>query len=122
MIHFVVFVTLAFLASSLELRMIKCLKSEKSICSVVYKYFGLKQERETYHTKSEDKIFIWEMGESRFSNTNYFFSIRVGADASWEIIRKSNIYDSRAAAIKIATALELPFSTRISKLNLEESH
>ena len=75
-----------------------------------------KQEREIYHSKDEDKIFIWEMGESRFSNTNYYFSIRVGADASWEIIRKGNIYDSRAAVIKIATALDLPFSTRISKL------
>ena len=45
-----------------------------------------------------------ELGESRFSNTNYYYSVRVidKAGRSEELIRRACLFDSRTAVIELA--------------------
>ena len=61
------------------------------------------------------------MGESRFTNTNYYYSIRVITEqGGWEIIKKSNIFSSRTSLLQLAELHALPHSTKIIKKEIAE--
>jgi hypothetical protein len=80
-------------------------------------------EREMYRVKEGDRLAIWEMGESRMSNTNYYYSVRVvGKDGSWNVIKRDCMFDARTAVMKLAHELQIPFSTKIvpMKTTIEE--
>lgn len=54
------------------------------------------------------------IGEDRFTNTNYYYSIViVDSDGHCEIIQKSNLFDARTAVITIGVTLDIPYSVKV---------
>ncbi len=78
---------------------------------------GFKVEKSEYKVKEGDKIGIWEMGETRFTHTDYYYSVRIVSEkGSCLAIKKACMFDAREAAIRLADQLCVPFSTKIVKM------
>jgi hypothetical protein len=62
---------------SLDLTVVSVRKGSKIAKVSTYRTLGLSLERKVYEVGEKDRLAIVELGESRFSNTNYYYSVRV---------------------------------------------
>lgn len=95
---------IGLLLLSLDLTVVSVRRGSKAARVATYRMLGLSLERRVCEVQEGDRLAIVELGESRFTNTNYYYSVRVVSRAgrSEELIRRACLFDSRTAAIELA--------------------
>ena len=103
MLHLIFVAAIGVILLSLDLTVVTVKKGSKVARVSTYGMLGLTLERRQVSVGEGDRLSIVEMGESRFSNTNYYYSVRVVSKdgRSEEVIRKACLFDSRAAIIEL---------------------
>lgn len=111
-------VAIGALLLSLDLKIVKVSKNSNIIKTQSFSMLGLSLKRKTIEISEGDRLSIFEEGQSRFTNTNYYYSVRVvnrKSQKSEHVIRKACIFDARTTIIELAYQLNIPFSTKINK-------